>query len=143
MTVYRFWLYYRNKEDANPYLAKPFPKQKIQKPTLKKEVDRLIKIGVLKKLNNSQRAAPTFIIPKKDAWCSKIYSEISFFFSLRALWRTCSTSLRMVDALAPLSNYIFIVRPLEFQFASVALRLIWEFINFDRVEPEIKLFQKL
>ena len=54
------------KEDAKPYHAKPFPIPKIHEPTLKKEVDRLIKIGVLKKINNSQWAAPTFIIPKKN-----------------------------------------------------------------------------
>jgi len=30
------------------------------------KVDRLIKIGVLKKVNRSEWAAPTFIIPKKD-----------------------------------------------------------------------------
>ena len=41
--------------------AKPFPIPKIHKLTIKKEVDRLIKIGVLKKIN-----APTFIIPKKN-----------------------------------------------------------------------------
>ena len=40
--------------------------QTIHEPTLKKEVDILIKIGVLKKINNSQWAAPTFIIPKKN-----------------------------------------------------------------------------
>ena len=32
------------KEDAKPYHAKPFPIPNIQKPTLKKEVDGLIKI---------------------------------------------------------------------------------------------------
>ena len=31
-----------------------------------------MKIGVLKKINNSQWAAPTFMIPKKNAWYSKI-----------------------------------------------------------------------
>ena len=36
----------------------------IDKSTVKKEVNRLIEIGVLKKINNSQWAAPTFIIPK-------------------------------------------------------------------------------
>ena len=36
----------------------------IHETTLKKEENRLIKIGVLKKINNSQWAAPTFIIPK-------------------------------------------------------------------------------
>jgi len=34
--------------------------------TLKAEVERLIKIGVLKKVNRSEWAAPTFVIPKKD-----------------------------------------------------------------------------
>ena len=53
------------KEDVEPYHAEPFPLPKTQEPTLKKEVDRLIKIGILKKINNSQWAAPTFIIPKK------------------------------------------------------------------------------
>ena len=32
--------------------------------TFKKEVDRLNKIGVFKKFDNSQWAAPSFIIPK-------------------------------------------------------------------------------
>ena len=53
------------KEDAKPYHAKHFPIPTSHKPTLKKEVNRLIKIGVLKKINNTQSAAPTFIIPKK------------------------------------------------------------------------------
>ena len=30
------------------------------------EVERLVQIGVLKKINRSEWAAPTFIIPKKD-----------------------------------------------------------------------------
>ena len=34
--------------------------------TFRQEVDRLCKIGVLKKVNRSEWAAPTFIIPKKD-----------------------------------------------------------------------------
>ena len=41
------------KEDAKPYHAKPFPIPKIHELTLKKEVNRLIKIGVLKKINYS------------------------------------------------------------------------------------------
>ena len=40
--------------------------QNIHEPILKKEVNRLIKIGVLKQVNNSQWAAPTFIMPKKN-----------------------------------------------------------------------------
>ena len=54
------------KEDSKPYHAEPFPIPNIHERTLKKEVNRLIKIGVLKKINNSQFAAPTFIIPKRN-----------------------------------------------------------------------------
>ena len=35
------------KEDAKPYHAKPFPILKIHEPTLKKKVNKLIKIGLL------------------------------------------------------------------------------------------------
>ena len=42
------------KEDSKPYHAKPFPFKK-HEPTLKKEADRLIKIGVLKKINTPNR----------------------------------------------------------------------------------------
>ena len=42
------------KEDAKPYHAKPFPIPNIHELTLKKEVNTLIKIGVLKKINDSQ-----------------------------------------------------------------------------------------
>ena len=54
------------KDDIKPYHAKPFPIPKVHEATLKKEVERLIKIGVLKRINQSEWAAPTFIIPKKN-----------------------------------------------------------------------------
>ena len=38
------------KENIKPYHAKPFPIPKVHEPTLKKEVERLVKIGVLRKL---------------------------------------------------------------------------------------------
>ena len=53
-------------EGAKPYYAKPFPIPKIQKETLKTEVNILINIGVLKCKNNSKWAAPFFIITKKN-----------------------------------------------------------------------------
>ena len=53
-------------KDAQPYHARAHPIPKIHQETLKMEVDRLCEIGVLKKVNRSQWAAPTFIIPKKD-----------------------------------------------------------------------------
>ena len=54
------------KPDAKPYHAKPFPVPKFYEQTLKLEVARLVKEGVLKPINRSVWAAPTFIIPKKD-----------------------------------------------------------------------------
>jgi len=52
--------------DAKPYHAKAFPIPKVHMNTLKLEVDRLCEIGVLKKVNRSEWACPTFIVPKKD-----------------------------------------------------------------------------
>ena len=54
------------KEGAVPFHAKPYGIPKIHEYTMKKEVERLCKIGVLKKINRSEWAAPTFIIPKKN-----------------------------------------------------------------------------
>jgi hypothetical protein len=50
------------KPDAKPYHSRPFPVPKIHEATLK-----IAKAGVLKKVNQSKWAAPTFLIPKKDA----------------------------------------------------------------------------
>ena len=54
------------RDDAKPYHAKAYPIPKVHLDTLKLEVERLCKIGVLKRVNRSEWAAPTFIIPKKD-----------------------------------------------------------------------------
>ena len=53
------------KKDAVPKQNKAFPVAKIHEETLKKELDRLCKLGVLKKNSASTWAAPTFIIPKR------------------------------------------------------------------------------
>ena len=52
--------------DATPYHAKAYPIPQVHTATLKMEVDRLVKAGVLRQVNHSEWAAPTFIIPKKD-----------------------------------------------------------------------------
>jgi hypothetical protein len=54
------------KPDATPYHARPFPVPKCHAETLRMEVDRLVELGVLKRVNRSEWAAPSFIIPKKD-----------------------------------------------------------------------------
>ena len=52
--------------NASPYHARAFPIPRIHEQSLRMEVDRLVKEGVLRKINRSEWAAPTFIIPKKD-----------------------------------------------------------------------------
>ena len=54
------------KEGATPYHARSFPIPKAYEVTLKDKVNRLVQVGVLKKVNHSEWAAPTFIILKKD-----------------------------------------------------------------------------
>ena len=55
------------KEGAKLNHSRPFPFPKIHEHTLKVELDRIVKLGVLKQINASEWAAPTFIISKKDA----------------------------------------------------------------------------
>ena len=55
------------KEGDKPYHSRPFPIPKIHERNLKVELAQLIKLGVLKQINASEWAAPTFIISKKDA----------------------------------------------------------------------------
>ena len=47
------------------YHARPFPVPRCHSETLKMEIEWLVEIGVLKKVNRSEWAAPSFIIPKK------------------------------------------------------------------------------
>ena len=54
------------REGVTPYHAKPFPIPKAYELKLKLEVERLCRIGVLKRVNHSEWGAPTFVIPKKD-----------------------------------------------------------------------------
>ena len=54
------------KPGSKPKHHKAFPVPRIHEKTLKKELDRLCKIGVLRKSSDSSWAAPTFIIPKKN-----------------------------------------------------------------------------
>jgi hypothetical protein len=55
------------KEYAKPYHAKALPVPKNHHDTtLKHEIERLVKLGVLVIGSNSEWAAPTFVIPKKN-----------------------------------------------------------------------------
>lgn len=52
-------------DDAKPYHARAFPVPQAYEGVTKKEIERLLRIGVLKKSHESEWAAPTFIQPKK------------------------------------------------------------------------------
>ena len=54
------------KAGTKPYHAKPFRIPQSIYPALKREVNRLVKIGVLSENPSSMWAAPSFAIPKKD-----------------------------------------------------------------------------
>jgi hypothetical protein len=51
---------------AKPVYRPPFPIPKIHEQAVKVEIERLVQLGVLKKINNSQWGFPCFVIPKKD-----------------------------------------------------------------------------
>jgi hypothetical protein len=63
------------KPGATPYAAKPFPVPKIHEAQLKKEIERLVRLGVLVKDSDSPWSAPTFIIPKKDGTVRFVVSD--------------------------------------------------------------------
>ncbi len=54
------------KEGVSPYHGQALPVPKVQKETIKKEVERLCQLGVLERQPASEWASPSFIIPKKD-----------------------------------------------------------------------------
>ena len=54
------------KEGAKPHSQRFYPMPHIYKETFKKEIKRLVRLGVLEKVNESEWGSPTFIIPKKD-----------------------------------------------------------------------------
>ena len=54
------------KEGVKPCHAKPFPIPKSLEDATRKECERFSKIGVPRKINRSEWAAPTFIRPKKN-----------------------------------------------------------------------------
>ena len=54
------------KEGATPYYGRPYPVPKSQEEKLKKEIKRLEKYKVLRKINDSEWGMPSFTIVKKD-----------------------------------------------------------------------------
>lgn len=54
------------KEDAKPYSTRPYSIPHVHQKTVKREINRLTSLGVIKKSKSSPWSAPCFIIPKKN-----------------------------------------------------------------------------
>jgi len=93
-------------EGAKPYHARAYNMPRCHVQTLKAEVERLVKIGVLKKVNRSEWAAPTVVIPKKDG-------SVRFISDFREL------NKRTLRKLCPIPNIQDMLLNLEgFQWAT-------------------------
>ena len=53
-------------DGAKPHSQRHYPVPHLYKQTFKKVLERLVSIGVLEKVQESEWGSPTFIIPKKD-----------------------------------------------------------------------------
>jgi len=98
--------------EAKPYHGRPFPVPHHLKDTIKKEVQRLVEIGVLKPIQESEWAFPSFIIPKK----SKVPGQpgtVRFLSDLREL------NKRIIRKPYPLPKISTVLQELEgFQYAT-------------------------
>jgi len=93
-------------DGAKPCHARAYNVPQCHMQTLKAEVERLVKIGVLKKVNHSQWAAPTFVIPEKDG-------SVRFISDFREL------NKRMLRKPCPIPNIQDMLLNLEgFQWAT-------------------------
>jgi hypothetical protein len=54
------------KPDATPYHGKAYPVPHSQERKLREEVERMVELGVMRKVNRSEWAFPEFTIPKKN-----------------------------------------------------------------------------
>ncbi len=68
--------------NAKPVHSRPYPVPRIHLKTFKKELDHLVRIGVLAAKQESEWVSPSFIIPKKDGrvcWISSDLCQLNKF----------------------------------------------------------------
>ena len=98
------------REGVTPYHAKAFPVPRIHQTTMQNEVKRLCDIGVLRKVNRSEWAAPTYIIKKKNVNAEGIAKArfISDFRQLNArIKRTPFPIPKIQDMLQQLEGFTY------------------------------------
>ena len=92
------------KEGAEPHSQQHYPIPRIHRDVFKKYLDRLVKLGVLERTNESEWGSPTFIIPKKDG-------TVRFISDFRRLNQKIKKKQyplpRISDTLQQLEPYIY------------------------------------
>jgi hypothetical protein len=94
----------RLKSGEMPFQLSPFPVPKIHEETLKKEINRLCDLGVLKPQVASEYQSPSFIIPKKNG----IVRVVSDFRVLNSKLQRVSYPIpRIQDILISLNGFTY------------------------------------
>jgi Reverse transcriptase (RNA-dependent DNA polymerase) len=93
--------------DAKPFYTRPYSVPHVHKEVFRKELDRLVDIGVLSPTGPATYLSPTFIIPKKDG-CVRWVSD---FRKLNAIiTRKVYTLPRIQDILRKRSGYKYFTK---------------------------------
>ena len=104
------------KPEAKPYHGQALPVPRFHKETIQKEVKRLVKLGVLKHIQESRWAFPSFIIPKK----SKVPGKPG---TVRVLTDLCELNKRIIRKPYPLPKISTGLQELEGFMYATALDL--------------------
>ena len=104
------------KPEAKPYHGRAFPVPRIHKETVQKEVKRLVKIGVLKLIQESEWGFPSFLIPKK----SKVPGIPG---TVRFLTDLCELNKRIIRKPHPLPKISTVLQEIEGFMYATALDL--------------------
>jgi hypothetical protein len=95
---------FKRKEGAKPFQLAPFSVSKIQEDTLKREMQRLCDLGVLKPQVASEYQSPSFIIPKKSGTV-RVVSDFRVLNS--KLQRVAFPMPKIQDILTSLNSFTF------------------------------------
>ncbi len=123
--------------NAKPVHSRPYPVPQIHLKTFKKELNHLVKIGVLAAQQESEWVLPSFIIPKKDSrvrWISSLRQLNKVIKRKQYLLPIITDILRNVLGTSFLQNLKLVCNTIRFNLTkkvkiSVPLLLNLESIN--------------
>ena len=90
--------------DCKPYHTRPYPVPQSQYQKLREEVNRLVKYGILRKINRSEWASPQFTIPKPD---STLRSLANFIELNKRIKRKPFPLPKISDMLQQLEGFLY------------------------------------